>query len=177
MGNINVNRTQNDPDKNLPLEGERFQLSNSVVWLAAVFLFALFVFWLSFIGLATIACSEVYGFCWAYAIAFWSGPTVVFILVVLGIFAAIQYIINLAWLDNFGVKLNRKDTRESGVARGYDTMLQRAKSESTRGLDTYSPSNSNSNTTNKDALIETDISDFDLLGLNLAQGVDSANNK
>jgi len=140
MGNINLNRTQNDPDKPLPLEGERFQISNSLVWLVAVLGAILTVFWLLFIGLATIACSEVYGFCWAYTLAFWSGPTIVLILVVLGVFAAIQYIINLSWLDNFGVKLNRKDTRATGVARGYDTMLQRAKSESTRGLDTYSPS-------------------------------------
>lgn len=143
MGNINLNRTQNDPDKPLPLEGERFQISNSLVWLVAVLGAILTVFWLLFIGLATIACSEVYGFCFAYAFAYWSGPVMVWLLFIFGLMAAWQYIVNMAWIDNFGVKLNRKDTRESGVARGYDTMLQRAKSESTRGLDTYSPSYSN----------------------------------
>jgi len=143
MGNINLNRTQNDPDKPLPLEGERFQLSPSLVWLVAVIVIALFVFWLIFIGLATIACSAVYGFCWAYTLAFWSGPAIVLLVVVLGLFAAIQSIINMSWLDNFGVKLNRDDTRNKGADRGYDTMLQRARSESTRGLDTYSPSYSN----------------------------------
>ena len=177
MGNINVNRTQNDPDKNLPLEGERFQLSPSLVWLVLVLVIALAFFWVLSIGLATIACSEVYGFCWAYAIAYWSGPVMVWLLFIFGLMAAWQYIVNMSWLDNFGVKLNRDDTRANGVAHGYATMLQRAKSESTRGLDTWSPSTSNSSTTNKDALIETDISDFDLLGLNLAQGVESANTK
>jgi len=94
----------------------------------------------------------------------------------LGIFAAIQYVINMGYLSNLGVKIHRRDARKS-AERGFDTMLQRARSESTRGLDTYSPSNSNSNTTNKDALIETDMSDLDLLGLNLTQGFDNANTK
>lgn len=177
MGNINVNRTTNDPDKPLPLEGVRYSMSPSVVWLVAVICIALFVFWLSFIGLATIACSEVYGFCWAYALAFWSGPTIVGLVVLIGLFAAIQYVINMGWIENFGIKIHRRDTRKKSVDRAYDTLLQRAKSESTRGLDTWSPSNSNSSTNTNDALIETDMSDLDLLGLNLTQGFDNANTK
>lgn len=178
MSNINVTKSAVEPD-NLPASLDRpkhpRRIPEGLTPLVLVIIVGMLAFWLIGMVAGAIWCNVAwYGVmgCTAFTIAtFWPLGVIGAIALVSIIGASIHLVqsgINASWLDNLGLPIHRADIRHA-TSSAYGVALERAKSEATRGIDTYSPSYSNTTAkepvapiTDKDPLVSAKINIEDI---------------
>lgn len=173
---INVNRNSSEPD-NLPATIDTKKKVYKIPHGAATILLSLagilFVFWFLFMFVSYQYCMTVYySVCAAFTISAFSVPAIILVMLVSLTVGVIVFVyqngMNAAWLENLGMFIHRDDARAS-YNRAFDVLVERAKSEATRGMDTYSPSYSGSSAKepiqkieNKDPLVSARVNIEDI---------------